>query len=80
MPLSKEQRDKAIIVLDPLLKKGCYVCNGLDWKLYDEFIVPPVFDMEYKIQIEGLVVPFVLVICRSCGNSHIFNATEIGII
>lgn len=80
MPLSEDQIDKASKVIDLLLKKGCYVCRGLDWTLYEEFVISPAFDMDYKRPIEGLLLPFIVVICKNCGNSHFFNAKEIGIL
>jgi hypothetical protein len=76
MPFTEEQEQKIRQIVQPLLTKGCYVCGSVDWKLFEDFIAYNIFDGEYKILIDGKVIPAIAVICRGCGNTHTFSATD----
>lgn len=80
MPFTEEQLEKIKQITQPLLTKGCYVCGSVDWKLCEEFVTYGSFDGEYKVVIEGKVVPAVAVICRGCGNTHTFSALEMNLL
>lgn len=79
MPLTDEQKKKIEIVVKPLLEKGCQLCGCKDWKLFDNYVMCPIFDVETKMQIEGQLVLYVIVICRGCSQTISFSVGDLGL-
>jgi hypothetical protein len=80
MPLSYDQQERIKEKLSPLLRSSCNVCGGRSWELHNEVAMHPLFDIQYKMPINGQFVPIVLVTCASCSNTLSFNAIKLGVL
>ncbi len=81
MPISSDQMQKIELHLNKYLKFGkCPMCAGNQWTIESEIIVYPIFDTQYKMIVEGRVIPMVAVRCNQCHFTSNFDAMKLGII
>jgi hypothetical protein len=79
MALTLEQKNKIKATLAGHYPRSCNFCGSTNWELAPDLAYFPLLDVEYKMPIEGLSFPVVLVICGKCGNTLIFTANKFGI-
>lgn len=81
MPLTNDQQTKIKDHLSShLLHSKCPCCSGNRWTIESELAVYPMFDTQYKMIIEGQVMPMAIVSCEKCHFSLSFNAMKLGLL
>jgi predicted nucleic-acid-binding Zn-ribbon protein len=59
--------------------KACPICKNTDWYLSDTiFEIREYFEAAFKTS--GLAMPLIVLACKTCGYTILFNAISIGII
>ena len=76
MRLSKEQTQKALAFLESVWPdpKTCPVCRNTSWNLLEmvfELRETEATDQEAE---QETAIPLVAIMCKSCGNTLLFNA------
>ena len=80
MELSNEQETIIKKKLSCLSNKLCQVCGSNNWELQKEIGVLPIYDIQYKMCIEGAHYPVVLIVCKNCSNTLLFSAKDFGLL
>ena len=83
MPLTNDQQTKIKNHLSQYLTSysgKCPICEGKNWTIEGELVVYPMFDTQYKMIIEGQVIPMAIVSCNKCYYSLSFNAMKLGLL
>lgn len=83
MPLTNEQLEKLNKYLSSYFKSfgcKCPVCENRNWTFENELAVYQTYDTQYKMIIEGQVVPMVLISCNNCHYTLQFNAIKLGVL
>lgn len=58
----------------------CPLCQHSEWTVADGFTVFPLGPTSNKLELgAGPVMPSVVLVCTTCGNSHFLNAKVLGI-
>jgi|LakMenEpi03Aug12_release.lakeMendotaPanAssembly.Ray.scaffolds.fasta_scaffold1873199_1 hypothetical protein len=81
MPLSTEQENK---IKSHLSKHSqfvkCPICSGNRWQIEPELIAHPILDAQYKMIVDGAMIPMALLSCEKCYFSLSFNAIKLGLL
>lgn len=78
MELKSEQIKKAEEKLSKLLSgQRCLVCQGNEWILSDRLYELREFSGGGITLGQSSVFPVILVICKNCGNTLMFNAIQL---
>jgi predicted nucleic-acid-binding Zn-ribbon protein len=83
MPLTNEQQEKVKRHLSSYFTSygcKCPVCENRNWTIENELAVYQTFDTQYKMIIEGQVIPVALISCNTCHYTLPFNAMKLGLL
>ena len=81
MPLSTEQENKIKSHLTQHSQfNKCPICSSNRWQIEAELIAHPILDAQYKMIVEGAMIPMALITCEKCHFSLSFNAIKLGLV
>ncbi len=80
MKMTAEQTNIALQYLRKFSPITCSVCKKLEWSINDYVCESREF-LRGSLSVDNpTIVPFVLAMCTTCGNTLMFNAIKLGVI
>jgi hypothetical protein len=79
--LPKEKQEKALKWLNdkwPQHKRECEICGTSNWDI-QPFLTTPLLYKDNSINLGGMSVPQVSVVCKNCSNTKYFSAIRMGL-
>jgi hypothetical protein len=79
--LSKTQQEKIINRISSLWKqpKNCEICGTANWSVVDRIYQIMEFSAG-NLMLGGPIIPFVVLSCNTCGNTHFLNAISLKVV
>lgn len=81
MGFTQKEKNEIYRVLTKKAPKAaiCTICGKVDWTMQDGFIFLPIQTDLKKLTVGGKGIPFILLECKNCGNTHLLNVILLGL-